>query len=77
MKIKDVDYKENLQQFIDTQANSNQCMSTFLKELNQILGSRRRYLLLNKRDINSTSLTDEDENIKGYPWLEEEAENVY
>mmetsp|Transcript_54576 Transcript_54576/g.45959 ORF Transcript_54576/g.45959 Transcript_54576/m.45959 type:complete len:415 (+) Transcript_54576:182-1426(+) len=71
-----IDPKENMGQFVESQGISNQCMAGFIKELYEILGSRRRYLLLNEEDSNSTAILNNDGKIIGYPWLTKEVETI-
>ena len=70
------DYKENIEGFINSQRTSNQCKGTFMRNLSQILGARRRYLLLNTQDSNSTAIVDSEGKIIGYSWLETEVADI-
>ena len=68
-------YTASITQFVNTQALANQCLSNFLKNLHQILGSRRRYLLLNTTAQVSTGLVKNDVFV-GFPWLSTEVSNI-
>lgn len=70
------DYKPVIEGFLNVQGTSNQCKSSFIKTLVQTLGARRRYLLLDDKDSNSTAIKDAEGNIVGFSWLESEVETI-
>ena len=70
-----LNFNAELVQVVNAQADSNRCLSNFLKDLHQILSSRRRYLLLNANDLNSTGIVKND-TVVSFPWINTEVEDI-
>lgn len=68
-------FNKAVKKVVNAQANSNKCLTRFLKVLYETLLSRRRYLLLKLNDINSTGII-ENNTLVGFPWLDYEMNNI-
>lgn len=68
-------YDEPITKFVNAQADSNKCLSSFIYSLRTVLSARRRYFLLTSNDLNNTGIVANG-TIKAFPWLEPEVVNV-
>ena len=75
LKLK-TSFKEEVEEFFNTQATSNQCKGSFMKSFTAILGLRRRYFLLREKELNETAVSDATGNVVGFTWLESEVEEI-
>ena len=75
LKLK-ADYKPEVEGFFNTQATANQCKGSFIRNMTQILGQRRRYLLLKEKELNETAVLDANGDIAGFNWIQSEVDTI-
>jgi hypothetical protein len=66
------DYKEPINNLVDSQARSNQCLASFVTLLQNTLNIRRKYLLLDSNLQAYVTTVDASGSITGFTWTEDE-----